>query len=259
MPASSSSSLIAAACEGIDPVVAAHDVPVDLLAVLRLITDPRARRGVRHQLVSILGVTVCAVLAGAKSYVAVAEWAHDLPKTIRQRLGIERSPPSEASIRRVLQAIDPDLLDRTVKRLALRPRAATAAGGGRSPWTARRPRGARHDDGRAVHLLAALERADSVVLAQCVVDGKSNEIKAFAPLLDSIDIAGVIVTADAMHTQREHTVLVQGTDRRRADRQLTHARRQQPTHEDQLHPARRPPRWIEAKRPGPSVLGDCAG
>ncbi|MGI8869600.1 MAG: transposase family protein, partial [Mycobacteriales bacterium] len=46
------------------------DVPADLLSALRLVTDPRCRRGVRHQLVSVLGLAVCAVLAGARSYVA---------------------------------------------------------------------------------------------------------------------------------------------------------------------------------------------
>ena len=58
-------------------------------------------------------------------------------------------------------------------------------------------RGARGAGGRAVHLLAALDHAEGVVLAQRVVDGKSNEITAFAPLLDGIDITGVIITADA--------------------------------------------------------------
>lgn len=81
------------------------------------------------------------------------------------------------------------------------------AGGAIDGTTARgakTARGARIGDGRAVHLLAALEHADGVVLGQRVVDGKSNEITAFAPLLDGIDLADVIVTADALHTQREH-------------------------------------------------------
>lgn len=178
-------------------------VPGDLLAALRAITDPRCRRGVRHQLVAVLGVAVCAVLAGAKSYVAIAEWAHDLPRTVRERLGIARVPPSEAAIRRVLQAIDPDLLDRTLCRwLAARRQPVQR-------WRAialdgKTARGARIAGGRAVHLLAALDHADGVVLGQRVVDGKSNEITAFAPLLDGIDLSGVIVTADALHTQREH-------------------------------------------------------
>ena len=120
----------------------------DLLAALRAVTDPRCRRGVRHQLVAVLGVAVCAVLAGARSYVAIAEWAHDLPASVRKRLGIERVPPSETAIRRVLQAIDPHLLDRTVSGwLGRGSRARPASGGGRLRWTARRPRARR--DGRA--------------------------------------------------------------------------------------------------------------
>jgi predicted transposase YbfD/YdcC len=42
------------------------------------------------------------------------------------------------------------------------------------------------------------------VLAQAEVDGKTNEITAFAPLLAPLDLAGAVVTADAMHAQREH-------------------------------------------------------
>ncbi|MDT5232134.1 MAG: Tnp 1-associated, partial [Mycobacterium sp.] len=54
------------------------------------------------------------VLAGARSYVAIAASAHDLTASVRKRLRIERVPPSETAIRRVLQAVDPHLLDRTV-------------------------------------------------------------------------------------------------------------------------------------------------
>src|SRR4051812_2253187 len=58
-----------------------------------------------------VGVSVCAVLAGARSYVAIAEWAHDLPVSVRLRLGIGRRAPSESTIRRILQAVDLDSLD----------------------------------------------------------------------------------------------------------------------------------------------------
>jgi predicted transposase YbfD/YdcC len=55
-----------------------------------------------------------------------------------------------------------------------------------------------------VHLLAALDQAERIVLAQIDVDGKTNEISRFVPLLDGLDLAGAIITADALHTQREH-------------------------------------------------------
>ncbi len=57
------------------------------------------------------------------------------------------------------------------------------------------------------HLLAVIDQDTRVVLGQLDVETKTNEITAFTPLLDtlaSIDLAGTVVTADALHTQREH-------------------------------------------------------
>ncbi|HZI75726.1 MAG TPA: transposase family protein, partial [Gemmatimonadales bacterium] len=54
----------------------------DLLVALSRVPDPRDGRGVRHQLVTVLAAAVCAVLAGARSYVGIAEWAHDLPVSV---------------------------------------------------------------------------------------------------------------------------------------------------------------------------------
>ncbi|MEU4035650.1 ISAs1 family transposase [Streptomyces collinus] len=59
-------------------------------------------------------------------------------------------------------------------------------------------------DGTAVHLLAAALHACQTVIAQRQIAAKSNEIPAVAPLLDRIDLCGVVVAADAMHTQRTH-------------------------------------------------------
>jgi hypothetical protein len=59
--------------------------------------------------------------------------------------------------------------------------------------------------GSAVHLLAAFDQASGVVLGQTAVDSKSNEVTAFAPLLDRLDLDNVLVTADALHTHRGHT------------------------------------------------------
>jgi len=64
-------------------------------------------------------------------------------------------------------------------------------------------RGAKSTDRPAPHLLAALS-CTGVVLAQCQIACKSNEITAFVPLLTPLDLAGQVVTADAMQTQRGH-------------------------------------------------------
>jgi hypothetical protein len=49
------------------------DEPADLVAALANVPDPRSRRGIRHRLVTVLALAVCAVLAGARSYIAIAE------------------------------------------------------------------------------------------------------------------------------------------------------------------------------------------
>jgi hypothetical protein len=62
-------------------------------------------------LVTVLAAAVCAVLAGARSYVGIAEWADDLPVSVRVRLGIGRRAPSESTFRRVLHTVDTHALD----------------------------------------------------------------------------------------------------------------------------------------------------
>jgi predicted transposase YbfD/YdcC len=59
-------------------------------------------------------------------------------------------------------------------------------------------------EGHQVHLLAALDHHDGAVLAQREVPTATNEIAEFQPLLDGLDLAGAVVTADALHTQRDH-------------------------------------------------------
>src|SRR4051812_22870572 len=77
----------------------------------------------------------------------------------------------------------------------------------RSPWTARRC-GARAAATPSPRMCRrAADQQSGVVLASTDVDGKTNEITRFAPLLDQIgDLRGVVVTADALHCQREHVV-----------------------------------------------------
>ncbi|WP_433499792.1 ISAs1 family transposase [Sphaerimonospora sp. CA-214678] len=71
-------------------------------------------------------------------------------------------------------------------------------------------RGTRHHtaSGRAVHLLAVIDSSTMATLGQVEVDGKSNELTAFAPLLEPLHLAGAVITADALHTQREHAAFL---------------------------------------------------
>jgi predicted transposase YbfD/YdcC len=188
-----------------DPVIVAPT----LRSALSTITDPRKRRGVRHGLVALLSVAVCAVATGARSFVAIAEWAADLPTDVATALGIGPACPSESAIRRLVQRLDADRFDRAIGAW-LQQHCTRIAPSGRRRVLAvdgKTLRGSRTSDGRPRHLLAIIDHDTGMVLGQTGVDGKTNEITAFTPLvatLTSPNLAGAVITADALHTQRDH-------------------------------------------------------
>ncbi|HZC39523.1 MAG TPA: ISAs1 family transposase [Streptosporangiaceae bacterium] len=189
-----------------------------LAVCLASVPDPRDPRGVRHSLTPLLLAAVAAVLAGARSFTAIGEWVADAPPQVLASLGIRRDPlggrfvpPDEAPIRRVLEAVDAEALDAAVGSWLtgqLRAAVSVRTGPGRRALAVdgKTVRGTRpaSRDGQGVHLLAAADQQVGAVLAQAKVDGKTNEITCFAPLLEPLDLAGQVITADALHTQHEH-------------------------------------------------------
>jgi len=178
----------------------------ELVQVLSVLPDPRRRQGRRFDLAGVLGLAVAAAVAGARSYRAIAEWVCDLHARVLGWFGVGRGAPSLATIRRVVLGVDADLLD-AVLTAWVTARASRHRSGGDLMCVAvdgKSARGARRADGRPVHLVAAVEHTTGVVRGQVAVDAKSNEITAFEPLLDRLDLTGVVVTADAMHTQDAH-------------------------------------------------------
>ena len=182
------------------------DVHGGLVALLEELPDPRKRRGIRHRQAVVLAVSICACLAGARSFVALGEWAAALPQAALKRLGcrwhpLKRCyvPPSEPTLRRALQAVDVDLVDQRLGMWlqCLAPGTAVAVDG-------KSLRGAVGQDGRPLHLLSALVHKEGVVVGQRLVKPTHNEITEFKPLLTPLQLTGQVVTADAQHTQREH-------------------------------------------------------
>ncbi|MFF2470258.1 MULTISPECIES: ISAs1 family transposase [Streptomyces] len=214
MPADASS-LIPPALDQLreNPQVRPEEVP-GLLERLVEVPDPRDPRGVRHRLAVVLALTACAVLAGATSLLAVSEWIADGPAHVLEQVGAHPDPllprrvlPAEATVRRLLTRIDGDALDRAFGRWLAdrRPKMTGTAALRGLAVDGKSLRGAAKAKGRKIHLLAALEHTTGLVLAQLDVGEKTNEITCFQPLLDTVvALAGVVVTSDVMHAQREH-------------------------------------------------------
>src|SRR4051794_17593136 len=139
VPASSSSlsplvATITGANVPVEPLSAAQSIR--LLQALSAVPDPRQRRGRRYSLQSILLVAVSGVLAGARSYAAIADWA----VLARPAVGVCGRPPSGATIRRVLLAVDSVAVEAALTAwvLACRDAAAGTAGQASLPRNERR-------------------------------------------------------------------------------------------------------------------------
>src|SRR5664279_225464 len=177
--------------------------PAALLAALQQVPDPRKRRGLRHGLPVILSIAVCAVIAGARSFVAIAEWAAQASPAAVAKLGVTGEVPSESTIRRTINKIDANGLDVVVGAWAAL-HATTSEKFRVIAVDGKSLRGSATAGGRCRHLLSALTHTGGMVLGQLEVALKTNEIPMFSTLLDNIELLGALVTADAMHCQKDH-------------------------------------------------------
>nr|WSX24139.1 ISAs1 family transposase [Streptomyces tubercidicus] len=143
----------------------------------------------------------------------MSEWVADAPPALLERLGTavdplvpKRSWPAESTIRRLLARIDADALDRAVGAW-LADRQTRGQGLRGLAVDGKSLRCAAHAKGRKIHLLAARDHVNALVLAQMDVGEKTNEITRFRTLLDTLeDLAGTVVTSNAMHTRHDHAV-----------------------------------------------------
>ncbi|MGL4742797.1 MAG: ISAs1 family transposase [Dermatophilaceae bacterium] len=169
------------------------------------VADSRDRRGVRHALPVVLACPTSAVLAGARWWVAVAEWTAEADRDALSwfGIGVGQVLPSESTMRRTMVGVDAADLD---SRLGawMSTRVGQVTGRRVLAIDGKSMRGgSRGADGAGMpHLLAALDHEHGVVLAQRAVPDKGSEIPALRELLTSIDLTDVVVTVDALHCQR---------------------------------------------------------
>lgn len=192
------------------------EVVADLLDRFAAVSDGRSDTGRDHPVAVVLTVAASAVVAGIRSFTAIAGHIADIPPALLtglyRRCGSDTVvAPSKTTIWRVVTGADAAAVDAAVggwldRRPA--PDAVDHAAGQDGPLVGigvdgKTVRGAKDPGRSAPHLLAAATH-DGLALAQTAVGTKTNEITCFQGLLDEIDITGCVVTADALHTQREH-------------------------------------------------------
>lgn len=166
------------------------------------LTDPR-RRKVTYPLINLVMIAICAVLCGADDFVSIAEFGRTKKKWLSRFLDLSAGIPSHDRFNAILAAIQPAEFEKCLLSWITALHEITSgqivALDGK---TLRRSFDAASGKS-AIHLVSAWATANHISLGQVVVDQKSNEITALPKLLEMLEIAGSLVTIDAMGCQTE--------------------------------------------------------
>ena len=174
---------------------------VSLLEAFGQVPDPRDAQGRRHPLPAILALAAVAMLSGARSLYAIAQFGRDRGQAFAAALGFTRDvPPCCSTLHYLFAALDRKAFERVIRRWT--------AGGAAAGWESvsldgKTLRGTQGHEVPGVHLLAAYAHEAQVVLDQIPVDAKTNEHKTALQMLDLIPLEGKLVMGDAMFCQRD--------------------------------------------------------
>src|SRR5262244_4633871 len=192
--------------------------PRPLLAVFAMIPDCRQPRGKRHPFAALCALACWAILCGARSDSAMAEWGRNDGTRIAQALGFTHSTPGAATLHTIFRHVERDecaaylgaWADEVVGSLPPGPEPPEPA----IALDGKTLRGSKKQGAPGIHLLSALAHQVGVTLAQQAVDDKTNEITAVEPILQQLVLEGRIVTMDALLTQRHiaQTIVDKGGD-----------------------------------------------
>jgi len=191
--------------EGFDesePAMSTKSSRHSLLDHFSALRDPRQNWRVVYPLSEILLLVLCATLSGMEDFVEVRLWGEQRLDFLRRFLPFERGLPAHDTINDVINGLDGELFKTLfadwVETLRQTDPDIIAIDGKSSRRSHARAKG------RApLHVVSAWAARQRLVLGQEAVDQKSNEIVAIPLLLERLELAGALVTIDAMGTQGE--------------------------------------------------------
>ncbi len=165
------------------------------------VPDHRSSQGRRHSLGAILSLAVCAMLCGARSLYAIAQWGRDHGAATGEALGFPLGKtPCVATLHRVFKDLDVAAFEAVLREWLIESGVEL---GDVLSLDGKTLRGIHGEEIAGVHLVSAYAARSGVVLAQVAAPGKGQELAAAKAVLGQVSLEGKVVVADALLTQRE--------------------------------------------------------
>jgi predicted transposase YbfD/YdcC len=165
------------------------------------IDDPRIERTKRHKLIDILTIAILAVICGADSWVGMESFGKAKHQWLKTILELPHGIPSHDTFARVFARLNPEQFQncflnwvKSIEKISEREVIAIDGKTLRQSYDKAKEQG-------AIQMVSAWATVNRLVLGQCKVESKSNEITAIPKLLKMLEVKGCIVTIDAMGTQ----------------------------------------------------------
>src|SRR4051812_42913008 len=196
-----------------------------LTAVFDDLPDPRRdTENKLHRLTDILSITTCAIIGGAETWEAIAEYGRTKERFFRRFLTLDNGIPSADTFGRVFAKLAPGAFAQAFGRWMASACEATGlvpiAIDGKSARAAKR-----NTATGCLHVVTAWAAENRLVLGMAAVPDGSNEIAAIPELLRVLDLKGAIVTIDAAGCQVENARII----RQREGHYLLAVKDNQPT------------------------------
>jgi len=167
------------------------------------LTDERQMGKIKHNLLEVVVMTICAIIAGCDVWEDIADFCRVKEAWFKESLNMElrNGVPSHDTVQRIWGMIRPKEFERCfcswVASVCRQTKGEIISIDGKTLC------GSASKGKSSVHMVSAWAHRQQLVLGQLATDEKSNEITAVPNLLNMLDIAGCIVTADAMSCQKE--------------------------------------------------------
>jgi predicted transposase YbfD/YdcC len=163
---------------------------------LAIIEDPRRKQAVRHPLIGVTVMALCAIAGGSDGWDDIADTASLHFDWFKEVVPCGNRPPSADTFRRIIQAIKPECFQKVLEAWLIRT-ALEKRPGRQICFDGKALKGSKQ-----VHIVNAFDPNDCVILGQVSVGEKENEISALPALQEMLELSGTICTGDAMFTQK---------------------------------------------------------